>query len=70
MTAPRIPNLRRAISRPNGRKAIARLMRDITTLIARAPEPPSGCSHWLMDAENAQRRLRVLLEHIYADRLC
>lgn len=62
----RLYNLPRRISRPNGRKAIARLRHDLNVLIDRAPD--SFVSTWPMDARQAAFKLFAVLERMYADR--
>lgn len=60
-----IPKLQRRISRPNGRKAIKRLCAGIETLIDRAPA--AYVSTWSMDARSSMRKMRAVLERMYAE---
>lgn len=65
MTAQRIPNLRRAISRPNARKAMTRLFDDLQRLIDRAPK--SATPNERLAAKCRVTLARLALEQLYRE---
>lgn len=60
-----ISKLQRRISRPNGRRAIKRLCADLETLIDRAPA--AHVATWPVDARSSLRKMRAVLERMYAE---